>query len=77
MTGSEVRLSADLERALGKLRLIDHAVSELVAPDKMRLLPFDLAMRLHAFHTRAARRELHAVAAILNRAHARLCGDVL
>jgi hypothetical protein len=58
-------ISGGLERCLGKLRLVDCAVAELAAPEKG--LPRGLAAALRRHHAREARRELHAIGALLSR----------
>jgi hypothetical protein len=60
-----VCIYGDIERCLGKLRLVEAAVGELVAPEKG--LPRGLAAALRHHHSREARRELHAIGAILSR----------
>jgi hypothetical protein len=59
------RIYRDLERCLGKLRLVENSVSELAVPDKG--LPPRLATALRQHNTAEARRELFEIGAVLSR----------
>lgn len=58
--------SAPIAEALGRLRLVEHAVAELAASETG--LPRGLARALRRRHAREAERELHHVSALLSRA---------
>ena len=59
------RVHASLERCLGKLALVESSLAELAASDKG--LPRGLAAALRRHNANEARRELHAIGALIGR----------